>query len=93
MPLTGSLTTAKAPGYLQKLFIYLAHKVEVGFTHGAGQTLFGFGRADLTATDSAHPVTLTLPEGADFTCHKHMIDKHLAIFTLREGGVGLTWEE
>ncbi len=93
MPLTGTLKTAKASGYLQQLCKHFAHKVEVSFTPEAGHMSFGTGTADLTATDDLLSVTLTLTEGADFTGPKHMIDKHLAIFTHREGGVGLTWQE
>lgn len=93
MQLTGTLTTAKASGYLQQLCKHFAHKVEVTFTPTTGQIIFGFGTADLTASDTMLTVTLTLTSGDDFTGPKHVIDKHLAIFTHREGGVGLTWQE
>ncbi len=92
MTLTGTLKTAKASGYLQQLCKHFAHKVEVSFTPEAGHILFGFGRTDLTATDDMLSVTLTLTEGDNFNGPKHVIDKHLAIFTHRKGGVGLTWE-
>ena len=92
MTLTGTLTTTKASGYLQQLCKHFAHKVEVSFTPEAGHIAFGTGSVDLTATDDLLTVTLTLTEGDDFTGPKHVIDKHLAIFTHREGGVGLTWE-
>lgn len=93
MPLTGTLKTEKASSYLQQLCKHFAHKVEVSFTPEAAHIAFGTGSVDMTAADDLLTVTLTLTEGEDFTGPKHMIDKHLAIFTHREGGVGLTWDE
>ena len=91
MTLTGTLASERASRYLQQLCKHFAHKIEVRFTPEAGHIAFGFGAADLTAEDGLLTVTLALQPGADPAQAKHVIDKHLAVFTHREGGVGLTW--
>jgi hypothetical protein len=91
MTLTGTLASDRASGYLQQLCKHFAHKLEVSFTPETGRIAFGFGSAELTAADGLLRVTLTLQPDADPAQAKHVIDKHLAVFTHREGGVGLTW--
>lgn len=79
-----TISTAKASGYLQQLCKHFGHKTEADFSPSSGWIKFGFGRADLTANDTALQMTATAENSEDLARLERVLGSHLERFAFRE---------
>jgi hypothetical protein len=88
----GTAVTGSASRYLQQLCKHWSHKADATFDAGAGRVEFESGNIlEMTASDAALDLKVTVPAGGDLAHFKTVVDKHLIRFAFRED-LGIDWD-
>ncbi|MCT7654688.1 DUF2218 domain-containing protein [Oceanimonas sp. NS1] len=84
------IDTPNGLGYLKKLCIHFAQKVEAEWQGQQGHVQFAMGRCELNATDTQLAVCCTADNEADLAAVAETVRSHFDRFAVRDG-LTLTW--